>query len=504
MTSHRLRFFSIALSVLIGANTVCGVSAQAFGSPTDWFATDASVGSAAPSVPCATPSGERVACPLKGIAPTGAPTATPAGNDTSLQIFSANTDRAALWDDGSDSMTLTVGVGTTVTQVSGWDGGYDVLHADAEVGRFALFDDGTHGDKTAGDKRFTRSSVSAQNNHDIPLGIWIELASATGTTRSWDWPLTGIPVIDRSHERPVTILDGTSQMTDHVVNLTVGTDVYQPNAVWNKRNQPDLYKIARLFYRRFPDRFDFLSVYGPEDVPPGFFHTDARNDVRGIGKPIFDNTAAWGSHGKLRGVQFFGSDGSYALIHETLHQWGINLDGMGLSSGGHWTAVNVRGWLYGLDFTAVGNGRYQITWTPSDMESDHLTPFAELYLAGLAKAGEVPPITRIDGVDPGSVQTGDVVHPTSVHRFTIAKIVRRIGARKPSSGKAPHQFRMATVLFTVGRRASSAEMTLYDLILEQLSSHASGKEDSAFTWWPSWWYTTRGRSDMNTLIGNPR
>jgi len=91
------------------------------------------------------------------------------------------------------------------------------------------------------------------------------------------------------------------------------------------------------FYASHPDSFDFLAIYEMyPGVSIGSRHVTVKPVVAGLGISPFDNTAAWGSAGRLRGVGLVtdvtGLPGSYEfktskmhlLLHEVFgHQWGV-------------------------------------------------------------------------------------------------------------------------------------------------------------------------------------
>lgn len=102
--------------------------------------------------------------------------------------------------------------------------------------------------------------------------------------------------------------------------------------------------IAREFFRTHPDEYDFLVVFTtfefatPSSTPGAdalAFHMGVRNDVEGIGLPIFDNSDLFGSDGQLQGYVDMAALSRYVtdplnpgfelvlstLAHEIQHQW---------------------------------------------------------------------------------------------------------------------------------------------------------------------------------------
>ena len=93
-------------------------------------------------------------------------------------------------------------------------------------------------------------------------------------------------------------------------------------------------KVLKGFYKENPDDFDFVAVYGaPRTEVRILEQFRAKNTVKGIGLPVFDNTKDWGSSGRLKSVVSMfdvykdeklsiGEFRSRGLLHEIGHQWG--------------------------------------------------------------------------------------------------------------------------------------------------------------------------------------
>lgn len=115
-------------------------------------------------------------------------------------------------------------------------------------------------------------------------------------------------------------------------------DMIDDGTMVDAQNLIDHNQVARKFYEEHPDEFDFISIY---PVYPGEsmggFHNSAQNRIRGIGLGLFDETADYGSTGRLLGVnrqhsQAIQNDSPLEwtpillqnlLLHETGHQWGV-------------------------------------------------------------------------------------------------------------------------------------------------------------------------------------
>ncbi|MFZ5601225.1 MAG: hypothetical protein ACOY7J_02130 [Pseudomonadota bacterium] len=96
--------------------------------------------------------------------------------------------------------------------------------------------------------------------------------------------------------------------------------------------------VAKEFFAHHPDNYDFLVVFSSFEYNTGdalAFEFDVQNQTQGIGKPIFNHTALFGSKGKLQAMIDMAAASRYVLdphdpefekvlmvlAHETLHHW---------------------------------------------------------------------------------------------------------------------------------------------------------------------------------------
>jgi hypothetical protein len=253
----------------------------------------------------------------------------------------------------------------------------------------------------------------------------------------------------------------------------------------------DLVSVSRRFLATHPDEFEQLVVYTtrPLNPLPGSlaFEVNVRNDVRGIGLPDLDESAAWGSSGALASVaymdtidQYLEVDGFEILGHEVGHRWLARLlfrDSGGRSS----TALLGRGhvhWSFFFDTQASvmegnaladrGGGRFETV----DITRGYSA--LDQYAMGLRAPEEVPPFFYVE--DP------DNFRPQRAFRFSstpevgisftgtrrdvrIEDVVAALGPRVPEASHAPRLLRQAFVLVadetapaTEARRAALARI----------------------------------------------
>ncbi|HEY2941021.1 MAG TPA: hypothetical protein VGN09_01175, partial [Vicinamibacteria bacterium] len=178
----------------------------------------------------------------------------------------------------------------------------------------------------------------------------------------------------------------------------------------------DLASTVRRFYTGHPDLFEQVVVYTGRPLNPLAgtlaFEINVQNHVRGIGLDEVDDSAAWGSGGRLESVVFMDSvdpyldvDGFEILGHEVAHRWLAHFrfqDASGTSSGALLGRANVH-WSFFLDTDAsvmegndiadLGGGRFAtVDFTRGYSPLD-------LYAMGLRGPEEVPPFFYVEGAD---------------------------------------------------------------------------------------------------------
>lgn len=244
-------------------------------------------------------------------------------------------------------------------------------------------------------------------------------------------------------------------------------------------------EIAKEFLNLHPDEFDFLVVLSnfdyrmPEPGAKGYY-LEVKNDIQGIGKPLFDDSPAYGSNGRLQGIIDMGNvlpdliyptgDGFekvlQTLSHEQMHRWGASAKyrdaggnistGLLGKDGSHWSyLLDTDGSLmYGNDWKDNSDGTF--TSVSADR---YYSPF-DLYLAGFYARSQVPPMLLIENssVDPAKLpETGATI--TGVARYiTIDDIIAAEGERVPDASASQKTFRTAFILITSTGTFTSGEI----------------------------------------------
>ena len=86
----------------------------------------------------------------------------------------------------------------------------------------------------------------------------------------------------------------------------------------------DLSVVTRTFYEYFADAYTTLAIVMQAMQPMDALHRNVQNAVAGIGLPLFDDAAQYGSASVLQGVEVYPS-GRWAdlsaVLHQQGHQW---------------------------------------------------------------------------------------------------------------------------------------------------------------------------------------
>lgn len=232
--------------------------------------------------------------------------------------------------------------------------------------------------------------------------------------------------------------------------------------------------VASRFYAAHPDDYDFLFVFTTFEFDTGdaaAFHNILRNDTAGIGRPMLDVGAAFGSPARLQGYidmaamsRYTFSPGSPTyhevydtLAHELMHRWGMEVhfvDAAGHDSadllgrdGLHWSYFldSDASLMYGNDWALQGDGTFR------SIDTRHRYSPLDLYLAGFASPAEVHPFVLIragtGGVATDLPRLGATSEGTA-ETITIDQVIAANGPRIPSSINSQKVFSAALILLT--------------------------------------------------------
>ena len=274
----------------------------------------------------------------------------------------------------------------------------------------------------------------------------------------------------------VTLIDYTASLPSGVLKTGIA-ERFVTEAFF------DHLAVASAFLREFADDYDHVIVFLDFDQSLGnafAFEFTVKNDVQGLGVPVFDGSSQVGSKGRLRSFVEMGSLARYPLDpDETFLGTNTTLDVMGQETGHRWLAF-----MHLIDDNGARSnallGRDQAHWSfcfnsmASDMEGNQIrddgggnfTTVAsterysplDQYAMGLISAADVPPMFYVDPC-PNASAAPRIGTPLRGRRvdFTIDQIIAAEGPRVPSHDKAPHSFNMAFVLVALPGQFPSAD-----------------------------------------------
>ena len=319
-----------------------------------------------------------------------------------------------------------------------------------------MYDDGSNGDLAAGDNVwtcvFTASEILSKNTPNRVFRPFIGTCNPAGAGMFNVVAEVWSPAMEL---KTPTVTGPTSQETDYVVNY-VATKAQLTNfnaAFW-----------ANRFYLTHADKYDFLNFVHVAGVRGNRYHFAVRNSVQGIGTTLFNNSASYGSAGRLQGcsvfpISSFYDGGGPGFAHETGHQWINFLSGTPFAGGvPHWpkgnVAINVMGFSipgsgaggnYSFTFTSNGSGGYVV----GPAIATNITTFnpMELYLMGLVPPADVPTYFVLNDQNQ-NISNGQTLTSGEITLVTVNDVIAAKGARTPNSTNSQKLFRCATIVLS--------------------------------------------------------
>jgi hypothetical protein len=180
------------------------------------------------------------------------------------------------------------------------------------------------------------------------------------------------------------------------------------------------------------------------------------NAVENIGMDIMDNTAEFGSAGRLKSAIYHSFGDVQIFDHEVAHTWGAAIgQSLGLINEdwdvnqGHWDEMaDMQGQLGAYYFDpggAIGHFAFNGDDTWRLVANTDVEPYSplELYVMGLIPPEEVPPIHILN-----SSNTTDLSRITAAYQtVTIDQIIQAEGgARFPTYAESPKDFSLAFIV----------------------------------------------------------
>jgi hypothetical protein len=436
-------------------------------------------------------------------------------------------------NDGIDTFCVEVDVNGAVSNVvmDVWPG---ILSHSGQTS-ITLRDDGLQGDRVAHDFIYTSEllrfditplwSFAQHYRHDTnsPAGLDIYDVGPVTITE------TGGQQNGFLHSPQVGLLRSDIPLVETIVLSS--NVIISPHLINVRGTNLSVQKFARSFtlgtadltpliYSVLPDAFDFFicfSTYRIERLPynnganfNAGVHRNVKVDFTGTGQGFMDNTAIYGSGGRLLGLN--GLDCydrgllSYNCAHEILHQWGSYLSAFPISDGQHYNPrSNVGSLLGGHAWTTNGDDTWSLHCEEGRSGATHAAPL-DKYLMGLIPGNQVPALRVYPDFypNPGFMCDGIISNVQST--VTIADIAGTYGPRSPGPGTARRDFSLGFFAETHQRMLNRVEMTFYDMLASHYTTAVPADRPDpyvGFNWAPITRFfgeNTTWRSDVLSLI----
>jgi hypothetical protein len=281
------------------------------------------------------------------------------------------------------------------------------------------------------------------------------------------------------------------QYSSSVVNIRA--DDFGSTQLLDDENDYGFATVTKRFYELFEDSYDSIGITTASTRLTGStsaaFHQRIKNEVRGIGQPIFNNSAAYGSAGRLSGIEFY-AGGTIAsnrtLAHETAHRWSSGIDWarlLGITLAGHQPTAHeplMSGGETRMGAVLEGTRRAENSadgWTIQKTPAPILFHPYTLYAMGLLGPDAVPETTFFD--DQAQFNAASTATPAvgtavagATRTATAFGIVGMLGRR---DGPVPSRWDQATVVVSSGRLLSPREMDYFTFYAQRTADpNASG------------------------------
>lgn len=284
--------------------------------------------------------------------------------------------------------------------------------------------------------------------------------------------------------------------------------------------------VLKRVYQSIGDDYDFVNfMIANQAAVENRYHFSTRNNTFGIGMSQFDNSANYGSKGKLIGVSIFPNphfiDGaSEGVAHEFGHQWVEFVSGLPVDGRPHWPlstmATGVMGWSdpinrqglnFPCQFVANANGGYSVSLSGGAKKFNDF----DLYLMGLIEAADVSP--QVIVTDAQKIQAGQSSSCTGVGTltanqfvpFTVQQLIQLAGGpRSPSAASSQKNFRVLNVVVSRDGLLSSAEMSYYESLVRRIEAKGQipNSEGAAAGFTSPFGVLTGGRAQITAKISS--
>ncbi|TMM57328.1 hypothetical protein FEE95_12655 [Maribacter algarum] len=324
--------------------------------------------------------------------------------------------------------------------------------------------------------------------------------SNDNSSDTMDIPPTGAVVFNQDFT-----LDATRSVANYVL----------PQSDYNLflEGEGNLKQVSEKAYQYFKDDFDYIIILSVEAVkPPDLFFgrsTLVQNQVQGLGSNTYDNSATYGSEGKLKSIIYMPRTEyikSGPFLHEIAHSWG-NKGIIPTTVGGHWGYASVAGQLGGFDeIEDLGNNTYQGKLNGqngfgafANGGNSVIYGDLELYAMGLIGADELEPIQV--AVNPEGTQAYGQFTADAIGIYTAQDLINEHGARVPSTADSQKVFKALTIVIST-EAISQEKMDEVTSNLDNFSRQAA--PDASWGSTKNFWLATKEKAtfDFTVTQGN--
>jgi hypothetical protein len=378
-------------------------------------------------------------------------------------------------------------------------------------GFIEMRDDGTGGDTRGADSVFTASipastilsALRADDVQRVFVGFLTLFNGAASVFRGNMFADVHTPEVGTFD---IARLGPDAQATFRVVNM-IDPQYLSDNNVR---------RVAQAFYRHYGDDYDFLNIISTPSRFANRTHTIVRNDVSGIGFPLTDGSAQFGSAGRLRGYSLFPIPGFYdgagvGFSHETGHQWINQMNFEPFAAGRpHWPASSMATGTMGFSIGGTGGqgGDFNCriveeSGTVRLMPATEPKAFGDfdLYLMGLIPPASVRPQIVLTGLTNPPSCIGQI-YAGAIARVSVNDIIAGAGPRVPASADAPKRYRAATILVSRDGLVSQETMWLYSWLTARAELETATPIHEGFSkgLGNPFFAMTGGRASIDTLL----
>ena len=228
-------------------------------------------------------------------------------------------------------------------------------------------------------------------------------------------------------------------------------------------------------YKKFPDKYDFIFLVLNEPSKPSTPSYYGKligvsNDIEGLGLNAYDNSAEYGSSGKLKAVMQLTAIDYLKFgpaLHELAHNWAnfgiithsVDAPGSNLTSYeylGHWgfTGGSTKGQLGGFKQSSLiehGNNLYTVEPFGRFANGGNGIPYneLELYLMGMIPISSVSNFDMFTDITSWTTSLTAYDFTASTRTtYTPQSLEDHLGQRVPSSGNSQKDFKLLVVVLT--------------------------------------------------------